>query len=255
VLLTLGLLSPNKGIERVIEALPRIVAKHPDVLYLIVGATHPHIRQCEGDRYQLQLQTMAQALGVERNVSFHNRFVSPEEMADFVGAADIYITPYPYEAQAVSGHWLMPWAPAKRLSRRHIGMLSNCLAADAEFLSLSKIQAQSRSLQSGSSTTTLHVTPCETRLPVCPRHGLGQSCRVVYGQLRPRTHHSDYQLCIPGSRIRASTWFTALGSIQSMPALSELKRLPSESGAPQRITPQLTGNRSELRIRTERGTA
>jgi glycosyltransferase involved in cell wall biosynthesis len=110
VLLTLGLLSPNKGIERVIEALPRIVADHPEVVYVIVGATHPHIRQREGDRYRLQLQSLAKTLGVERNVIFHNRFVSPEEMAQFVGSADIYITPYPYEAQAV---------PLRRMPRSH----------------------------------------------------------------------------------------------------------------------------------------
>jgi glycosyltransferase involved in cell wall biosynthesis len=103
VLLTLGLLSPNKGIERVIEALPRIVADHPEVLYVIVGATHPQIRQREGDQYRIQLQALATKLGVERNVIFHNRFVSPQEMSQFVGAADIYITPYPHEAQAVSG--------------------------------------------------------------------------------------------------------------------------------------------------------
>jgi glycosyltransferase involved in cell wall biosynthesis len=103
VLLTFGLLSPNKGIERVIEALPRIVAAHPEAVYVIVGATHPHIRRREGDQYRLQLQALARKLGVERNVIFHNRFVSPEEMAQFVGSADIYITPYRYEAQAVSG--------------------------------------------------------------------------------------------------------------------------------------------------------
>ena len=103
VLLTFGLLSPNKGIEGVIEALPRIVAKHPEAVYVIVGATHPHIRRREGDQYRLQLQALARKLGVERNVIFHNRFVSPEEMAQFVGSADIYITPYRYEAQAVSG--------------------------------------------------------------------------------------------------------------------------------------------------------
>ncbi len=103
VLLTFGLLSPNKGIERVIEALPRIVVGHPDVVYMVVGATHPHIRRREGDQYRLQLQALARKLGVERNVIFHNRFVSPEEMAQFVGSADIYITPYRYEAQAVSG--------------------------------------------------------------------------------------------------------------------------------------------------------
>jgi len=103
VLLMLGLLSPTKGIERVIEALPRIVANHPEVVYVIVGATHPHIWRREGDQYRLQLQALAGKLGVERNVIFHNRFVSPEEMAQFVGSADIYITPYPHEAQAVSG--------------------------------------------------------------------------------------------------------------------------------------------------------
>lgn len=103
VLLTFGLLSANKGIERVIEALPRIVAEHPEAVYVVVGATHPHIRRREGDQYRLQLQALARKLGVERNVIFHNRFVSPEEMAQFVGSADIYITPYRYEAQAVSG--------------------------------------------------------------------------------------------------------------------------------------------------------
>lgn len=103
VLLTFGLLSPNKGIENVIEALPRIVARHPETVYVIVGATHPHVRRREGDQYRLQLQAMARKLGVERNVIFHNRFVSPEEMSQFVGCADIYITPYRYEAQAVSG--------------------------------------------------------------------------------------------------------------------------------------------------------
>ena len=102
-MLTFGLLSPNKGIESVIEALPRIVAEHPEVVYVIVGATHPHIRRREGDQYRLQLQALARKLGVERNVIFHNRFVSPEEMAQFVGSADIYITPYRHEAQAVSG--------------------------------------------------------------------------------------------------------------------------------------------------------
>ena len=103
VLLTFGLLSPNKGIERVIEALPRIIAEHPEVVYMVVGATHPHIRRREGDQYRLQLQALARKLGVERNVIFHNRYVSPEEMAQFVGSADIYLTPYRYEAQAVSG--------------------------------------------------------------------------------------------------------------------------------------------------------
>ena len=103
VLLTFGLLSPNKGFESVIRALPRILSRHSNVVYLIAGATHPHVRAREGDRYRDQLQALAKELGVEREVIFHNRFVSPQEMASLVGSADIYITPYCHEAQAVSG--------------------------------------------------------------------------------------------------------------------------------------------------------
>jgi glycosyltransferase involved in cell wall biosynthesis len=103
VLLTFGLLSPNKGFESVIRALPRILARHKDVVYVIAGATHPHVRAREGDRYRDQLQALARELGVEREVIFHNRFFSPREMASEVGSADIYITPYCHVAQAVSG--------------------------------------------------------------------------------------------------------------------------------------------------------
>jgi glycosyltransferase involved in cell wall biosynthesis len=103
VLLTFGLLSPNKGFENMIQALPSIVARHPNVVYIIAGATHPHVKRHEGDRYRLQLEALAKELGVEENVVFHNRFVSPQEMASLVGSADIYVTPYRYEAQAVSG--------------------------------------------------------------------------------------------------------------------------------------------------------
>jgi glycosyltransferase involved in cell wall biosynthesis len=70
---------------------------------MIAGATHPHVRALEGDRYRLELQGLAKKLGVERQVLFVNRFVAPEEMAALVGSADIYITPYCHEAQAVSG--------------------------------------------------------------------------------------------------------------------------------------------------------
>src|SRR5437870_6150019 len=103
VLLTFGLLSPNKGIENVIQALPQILAKHKNVVCIVAGATHPHILRREGDRYRSYLQALAKEVGVESNVIFHNRFVSPEEMVAFIGAADIYITPYRYEEHVVSG--------------------------------------------------------------------------------------------------------------------------------------------------------
>ncbi len=103
VLVTFGLLSPNKGIENVIQALPQILSKHKNVVYIVAGATHPHILRREGDGYRASLQALAKEVGVESEVIFHNRFVSPEEMVEFIGAADIYITPYRHEAQVVSG--------------------------------------------------------------------------------------------------------------------------------------------------------
>jgi glycosyltransferase involved in cell wall biosynthesis len=103
VLLTFGLLSPNKGIENVIQAMPQILSRHKNVVYLVAGATHPHVLRREGEKYRASLQALAKEVGVESQVMFHNRFASPEEMAEFIGAADIYITPYRYEAQVVSG--------------------------------------------------------------------------------------------------------------------------------------------------------
>jgi glycosyltransferase involved in cell wall biosynthesis len=103
VLLTFGLLSPNKGVENVIKALPKILSRHSNVVYMISGVTHPHILRREGDKYRHSLQTLAKDLGVEANVIFRNRFVSPQELVELIGAADIYITPYKHKAQVVSG--------------------------------------------------------------------------------------------------------------------------------------------------------
>jgi len=103
VLLTFGLLSPGKGIEYVVEAMPRILREHPEVVYIVLGATHPHVKEIEGESYRLGLQLRAKELGVEDHLIFHNRFVSLQELCEFLGAADIYITPYLNEDQVVSG--------------------------------------------------------------------------------------------------------------------------------------------------------
>lgn len=103
VMLTCGLLSPNKGIENVIRALPAILQEHPNVVYIVSGATHPHLKKREGERYRNELRTLAQDLGASDQVIFHNRFVSAQELIEHVGAADIYVTPYRNEEQAVSG--------------------------------------------------------------------------------------------------------------------------------------------------------
>jgi glycosyltransferase involved in cell wall biosynthesis len=103
VLLSFGLLSANKGIENVIAALPAILARHPNVMYFILGATHPHVLRDEGEAYRLSLQWLAREKGVEGNVVFYNRFVALEELVQFISAADIYITPYLDAAQSTSG--------------------------------------------------------------------------------------------------------------------------------------------------------
>ena len=103
VLLTFGLLSPNKGIEQVLNALPQILVEFPDVVYVVMGATHPHELQERGEAYRLSLEILAKKNKVEKNVIFYNRFVELEELKEFIGAADLYITPYLNEAQITSG--------------------------------------------------------------------------------------------------------------------------------------------------------
>jgi glycosyltransferase involved in cell wall biosynthesis len=103
VLLTFGLLSPNKGIENVLQALPAVIKKHPDVVYIILGATHPHILKLHGDAYRIKLQQLVHKLHIGENVIFQNRFVELKELCEFLGIADIYITPYLEEAQITSG--------------------------------------------------------------------------------------------------------------------------------------------------------
>ncbi len=103
LILTFGLLSPDKGIEYVIDALPTILSHFPDAVYIVLGATHPHIVERHGETYRLMLEERAKRLGVDGNVIFHNRFVSQAELSEFLAAADIYITPYLNPEQITSG--------------------------------------------------------------------------------------------------------------------------------------------------------
>lgn len=103
VILTFGLLSPNKGIETMIDALPEVVKNYPDVVYVVLGATHPHIKKTMGEAYRFSLQQQARRLGVDENIIFHNRYVSLKELLEFIGAADIYVTPYLNREQITSG--------------------------------------------------------------------------------------------------------------------------------------------------------
>lgn len=102
-ILTFGLLGRNKGIEVMLKALPTIVKTDPSVLYMVVGATHPGVLRHEGQAYRTELEAMVADLGLRDNVVFHNRFVDDDELSDFLGAADIYVTPYLHKEQLTSG--------------------------------------------------------------------------------------------------------------------------------------------------------
>ncbi len=153
VALTFGLLSPGKGIEFALQAIPEIVRQFPDFIYLVLGATHPTLLREQGERYRISLERLAIELGITRHVSFYNRFVSLEELTEFIGAADLYITPYLNEQQAVSGtlayafgcgqavistpYWhavelladgrgvLVPFSDSSAIAREVIGLLSD----------------------------------------------------------------------------------------------------------------------------------
>ena len=103
VLLTFGLLSPNKGIETMLRALPTVIKKHPDATYIILGATHPNVVKAEGEKYRISLQKLVRDLDISEHVIFQNRFVDIDELFEYLGAADLYITPYNEEAQITSG--------------------------------------------------------------------------------------------------------------------------------------------------------
>jgi len=151
VLLTFGLLSPNKGIEHVLNALPHILAEFPDVVYIVLGATHPNELREHGEAYRLSLEILAKKNKLEKNVIFYNRFVDLENLQEFIGATDFYITPYLNEGQITSGtlaytfgagkvvvstpYWhaselladdrgvLVPFADAPAIAREVIGLL------------------------------------------------------------------------------------------------------------------------------------
>jgi len=153
VILTFGLLSPDKGIEYMIDALPAILARFPKTVYIVVGATHPHVKEFGGETYRLMLESRAKQLGVESQVKFHNRFVSRVELREFLSAADIYVTPYLKPEQITSGtlayalgsgkavistpYWyaeellaggrgiLVPWRDSNAIAKNVIELLAN----------------------------------------------------------------------------------------------------------------------------------
>lgn len=134
VLMTFGLLGPGKGLEHAVRALPAIVEQHPDVLYRIVGATHPNLVALEGERYRESLEKLANDLNVAAHIAWDNRFLETRELLDQLEACDIYLTPYPGLQQAVSGTLSYavalgkavvstPYVHARELLADHVGEL------------------------------------------------------------------------------------------------------------------------------------
>lgn len=103
VILTFGLIGPDKGLETMIKAMPMIVKEHPNVIYLILGQTHPHIYEHEGDSYKQELQRLVKSLDMENHVVFHNKFVKLETLVQYLQTAKIYAVPYLKKEQITSG--------------------------------------------------------------------------------------------------------------------------------------------------------
>ena len=153
IILTFGLLSPNKGIEKMLDAMPGIIKSCPNAVYVILGATHPNLVRQQGEAYRDSLTARARDLGIERHVVFFNQFVDQATLLDFISMCDVYTTPYLNEAQMTSGtlaysfglgkavvstpYWhakellsdgcgvLVPFGDAKALSTEIAGLLTN----------------------------------------------------------------------------------------------------------------------------------
>src|SRR4029077_1962816 len=100
---TFGLISPGKGLETVIEALPAMIERHPEIVYTVAGRTHPDVWRREGEQYRLMLERRVIELGLEAHVEFDDRFLSVDELADLLASTDVFLTPYGSREQIASG--------------------------------------------------------------------------------------------------------------------------------------------------------
>jgi glycosyltransferase involved in cell wall biosynthesis len=115
ILSSFGLISKGKGIEYAIQALPSIVNKEPDTLFLVIGQTHPEVRKHEGESYRNSLIDLAESLGVQKNIRFINKFLPKNELISYLQATDIYILPYPNPEQISSGTMLYALCTGKAI--------------------------------------------------------------------------------------------------------------------------------------------
>lgn len=201
VMMTFGLLSPDKGIEYVIDALPAILAVHPETIYIILGATHPHVMEREGEAYRLMLETRAEQLGVSGHVIFHNRFVSQDELVEFLSATDIYITPYLQAEQITSGTLAYavgagkavistPYIYARELLSEGRGLLVPWRDADAIACEVNAVQADHGKREAMSLRAAAHGK--DMKWPAVARQYVASFARArVDTRLRRKAFHAQ----------------------------------------------------------------
>lgn len=134
VLLSFGLLSPGKGIEMVLEALPEVVSSHPDLLYVILGKTHPEVARVDGEKYRKSLKRLVRKYELENNVLFVDKFVEYEELYKYISAADVYVTPYQSQEQISSGTLAYAVAQGKVVVSTPYRYAEEVLAEDRGYL-------------------------------------------------------------------------------------------------------------------------
>jgi glycosyltransferase involved in cell wall biosynthesis len=202
VLLTFGLLSPNKGIEYVIAALPEILAQHPNVVYIVLGATHPNLLAREGESYRLKLERLAEDRGVTRNVIFYNRFVEIGELKELIGVADIFITPYLNESQITSGTLAYSFGAGKS---SHFHPLLACAGVAGERSRHPGAVRQCGSNSGGSDPLSFRSGPhdgnAQTSMETWTWNDLVGCSPAAYGKLRTRASQLE---CVSTKSIRRS---------------------------------------------------
>jgi len=206
VILTFGLLSPDKGIEFVLEAMPAILEQYPNTLFVVVGATHPHVKERNGEAYRLELQSRVRRLGIDASVVFHDRFVEDGELADFLSAADIYVTPYLNAQQSTSGTLARAVAAGRAVISTPYWHARELLADGRGLLvpvrdALAIAKAANRLFADGAERAAIGRRAAEHALgsswPVVARSYLRSFEHALEGQRRRRTLPSSLQLAPP----------------------------------------------------------
>ena len=184
VLLTFGLLSPNKGIQHVLNALPDILTEFPEVVYIVLGATHPNELREHGEAYRLSLEILAKKNKIDKNVIFYNQFVELENLKEFIGAADLYITPYLNEAQITSGTLAYAFGAGKAVVSTPYWHAAELLAEDRGIVGAVRRRSGHRA-RGDRVAARRHSTAChaQERIQNRPRNGMEQRGADVYALL------------------------------------------------------------------------